>query len=72
MVTFNVSILNTLPYRAQVRVLRNPGRCPGLWTCWAFSPCLAADNRALDLLGLHPRLARAARQKIVPLTLRAK
>ena len=29
----------------------------GLWTCWAFSPCLAADNRALDLLGYSSRLA---------------
>ena len=22
----------------------NPGRCPGLRTCWAFSPCKAARN----------------------------
>ncbi len=72
LVSLKIPILNTLPVRAQVRVLRNPGRCPGLWSCWAFSPYLAADNRALDLLGLHPRLAREARQKIVPLTLRAK
>ena len=28
-----------------------------LWTCWAFSPCLAADNRALDSLGYSSRLA---------------
>ena len=30
----------------------------GLWTCWAFSPCLAADNRALDSLGFQPVLGR--------------
>ena len=29
----------------------------GLWTRWAFSPCLAADNRALDSLGYSSRLA---------------
>ena len=28
-----------------------------LWTRWAYSPCLAADNCALDLLGYSPRLA---------------
>ena len=28
-----------------------------LWTRWAYSPCLAADNRALDLLGYSSRLA---------------
>ena len=33
----------------------------GLWTSWAFSPCLAADNRALDLLGLQPVLRRKGR-----------
>ena len=39
-----------LPLQGAGPFLRNPGRCPGLRTCWAFSPCLAADNRALNLL----------------------
>ena len=29
-----------------------------LWTRWAYSPCLAADNRALGLLGFQPVLRR--------------
>ena len=33
----------------------------GLWTCWPFSPRLAADNRALDLLGNSPRRAAGYR-----------
>ena len=30
----------------------------GLWTCWPFSPRLAADNRALDLLTFQPAQGR--------------
>ena len=35
----------------------------GLWTCWAFSPRLAADNRALGLLGFQPVLRRLYRRE---------
>ena len=37
-------ILNTLPYRAKGLGTWYPGRCPGLRTCWAFSPRRAADK----------------------------
>ena len=41
----------------------NPGRCPGLWTCWAFSPCRAARmSRIAKIRLIRTRRIRAARQ----------
>ena len=41
----------------------NPGRCPGLWTCWAFSPCRAARmSRIAKIRLIRTRRIRAAQQ----------
>ena len=44
--SFNIPSFYSCPYRARLSVnTLYPGRCPGLWRYWAFSPhCMSFDT----------------------------